>query len=327
MHAECAQQMMTCSECRAEIKRVNQESHARDDCPKRRVTCTTCQARHTFDTTESHKTTCPLMEEECKLCHHGVIRRNLQHHIDTVCPKKEVECKYAALTGCRVRLARDAIDEHYDNKGATQAHFDGLLKTVQDMTVRLAAVEKSEDKTTLLERRVLTLEGDVARVVQTQATMSREALELRVQALEKQVGHTGPFINKVPVKGSIAVGDVLDALDVQSIWYPVSVMEVNGNRIKIHYFGWADYDEVIDLDDLHAPQNPTRTQPPGVAPCARIAGAFTKSGMPKKDARMRLPDEIEPYLQASSTLIVGGGFLSCGCTTRSKACVRRQATV
>ena len=48
---------------------------------------------------------------------------------------------------------------------------------------------------------------------------------------------------------SLTVDSLVEALDVQNLWYPARVIQMEGSKVLLHFLGWGDeWDEWIERD-------------------------------------------------------------------------------
>lgn len=50
---------------------------------------------------------------------------------------------------------------------------------------------------------------------------------------------------------SLTIDSLIEALDVQNLWFPARVIQLQGSKVLLHFLGWSD-------EALLPPSNPMR---------------------------------------------------------------------
>ena len=126
----CSFEEVKCSnECGLLLQRQHLHNHVDNECPYRQVHCQYCSvlAWHRFivgehtkhcskfplpcpnncgianifrEDMEAHKTTCPLVEIKCPNdCREVLQRQSMGNHVETECPRRQIDCQYCQLSG------------------------------------------------------------------------------------------------------------------------------------------------------------------------------------------------------------------------------------
>ena len=80
---------------------------------------------------------------------------------------------------------------------------------------------------------------------------------------------------------SLTVDSLVEALDVQNLWYPARVIQMEGSKVLLHFLGWGDeWDEWIERDSsrLRRHRGWGPDQPRGSVLFARKRAGATKWG-------------------------------------------------
>ena len=105
----CPLESVVCPDCQAEMLREQLTEHGRNACPKRIVLCIFCQKQIRYDVTNTHLQECPEYPIECpRRCELGptILRKNLTLHLE-ICPLEPVVC-----SACKTDVIRKDMNEH-----------------------------------------------------------------------------------------------------------------------------------------------------------------------------------------------------------------------
>ena len=105
----CPLESVVCSDCQAEMLRQQITEHKGMTCPKRIVSCLFCQEQIRYDVTDAHFQECPIYPVECpRHCEFGrtLLRKDLDFHREN-CPLEPVVC-----SACKIEVIRKEMNEH-----------------------------------------------------------------------------------------------------------------------------------------------------------------------------------------------------------------------
>ena len=105
----CPLESVVCPDCQAEMLREQLTEHGRNTCPKRIVLCIFCRKQIRYDVTNTHLQECPEYPIECpRRCELGptILRKNLTLHLE-ICPLEPVVC-----SACKTDVIRKDMNEH-----------------------------------------------------------------------------------------------------------------------------------------------------------------------------------------------------------------------
>ena len=99
--------------CSVKIKRHLLEDHEKKTCPRRPYSCEYCWAKSTYsEITNFHYKQCRNYPIPCpNKCGQKIIRPQLDHHIQAICPMQPVVCEYHWI-GCNVQPKREDVAKH-----------------------------------------------------------------------------------------------------------------------------------------------------------------------------------------------------------------------
>ena len=148
---ECEYEIVKCRSdgCTYEARRIDLESHERDECLERTYTCEYCNKySNTFnDVTTSHYNYCEMYPIICPngcTIQRQLTRGTIQGHV-RVCPLEIVACEFE-WTGCEERFPRKEAKEHCRDM------------LVEHMSLLAVACSKLKDENEKLKRRCDALE-------------------------------------------------------------------------------------------------------------------------------------------------------------------------
>ena len=104
--------------CGVEIERRNLVDHMYYVCPHRVYNCPYCNKEDTYlKVTTTHFTKCEDMPLPCPAgCGtHGLVRRDMAHHLSEDCPNELVPCTFA-IAGCQQIVKRKDLQQHLQDK-------------------------------------------------------------------------------------------------------------------------------------------------------------------------------------------------------------------
>nr|ALJ01851.1 TRAF [Mizuhopecten yessoensis] len=115
-------------------------NHLEEMCPLRLLKCPTCHIELQAEYLQKHVDSCPLASVKCQFCgNEGLIREQLQRHLNNDCPKAVIDCEFKEL-GCKETVERQSMAKHMQH--CQQDHMQQMCTTIVSL-VRLLQFKPS----------------------------------------------------------------------------------------------------------------------------------------------------------------------------------------
>ena len=127
--------------CGMEMTRNKLRIHVTEACEKRMISCKYCQRDIKFCDMPTHREVCPKMEVSCELaCGVIMCREDLKHHLEELCPEKELACPFVKYN-CEVGLLkRKYLSQHLEEKETK--HLGLKLNAMEDIILKQSEESK-----------------------------------------------------------------------------------------------------------------------------------------------------------------------------------------
>ena len=133
---ECGLMVETCKlGCGMMMTRNEIKKHLTDTCVQRLIQCEHCQRDVKFCDMPNHLDVCPQMKVSCELaCGVVMCRKDLKHHLEELCPEKDLSCPFAKYK-CEVGLLkRKHLSQHLEEKRTE--HLELKLNAMEEIILK-----------------------------------------------------------------------------------------------------------------------------------------------------------------------------------------------
>ncbi|UJR08471.1 hypothetical protein I4U23_012740 [Adineta vaga] len=147
--------------CGASFERRFTTNHQLEDCSKRMITCEFCKTNVPLENEVNHLSICTEFKVPCpnQCSTEEYPRRQIQEHLDNVCPKQEIPCPFSDCT-CDYRGHRPDIAVHMKENPGIHLNMAGKTISLQKKVLQLYEERINEQKNwiDLLSRKINALE-------------------------------------------------------------------------------------------------------------------------------------------------------------------------
>ena len=233
LEKECGLMVETCKlGCDMKMTRDELKIHVTDTCVLRLIRCEHCQRDVNFCDMPNHMDACPKMEVSCELaCGVIMCREDLNHHLEELCPEKDLACPFVKYS-CEVGLLkRKYLSQHLEEKRIE--HLELKLNAMEEIILKQSEESKQyREEIRHLKLKLTRLENSFSPITtKCQEELTKQMMTINLNKLSEQINTLCSLNNTTKIEWKI--GDITEF--IKTVHLPQKHELLSGDILKTYF--------------------------------------------------------------------------------------------
>ena len=218
--------------CGMEMTRNDLKIHETEACEKRLIQCEYCNGDVKFCDMPNHMDACPKMEVSCELaCGVIMCREDLNHHLEELCPEKDLACPFVKYS-CEVGLLkRKYLSQHLEEKRIE--HLELKLNAMEEIILKQSEESKQyREEIRHLKLKLTRLENSFSPITtKCQEELTKQMMTINLNKLSEQINTLCSLNNTTKIEWKI--GDITEF--IKTVHLPQKHELLSGDILKTYF--------------------------------------------------------------------------------------------